>query len=318
MVAFGISLSSEELDPSTMVATARSAEERGIDRVWLSDHFHPWVGEQGESPFVWSVIGGIAATTDMRIGTGVTCPTIRIHPAIVAHAAATSQVMADGRFFLGVGSGEALNEHILGDPWPEAAVRLDMLEEAVEVMRKLWTGEEISHRGEHYTVSNARLYTCPEEPPPVYVSAFGPVATKLAAEIGDGFVNVAPDASIVEGYRDAGGSGPILGSTKVCVHADEDEAKALVHRLWPNKALPGELAQVLPNPSHFEQAAELVTVEAATEGVVCGMDAQAHVDNLRQYIDAGYDEIYVQQVGPDQETFLDFYTEEVFPELEGA
>jgi G6PDH family F420-dependent oxidoreductase len=317
MTAFGVALSSEELDPTTMVETARAAESRGIDRVWLSDHFHPWTGEQGESPFVWSVIGGIASTTGMRIGTGVTCPTVRIHPAIVAHAAATSQVMARGRFFLGVGSGEALNEHVLGDRWPEADVRLEMLEEAVEVMRRLWTGEEISHRGTHYTVSNARLYTCPDEPPPVYVSAFGPKATEVAARIGDGFANVSPEPSIVQGYRDAGGGGPVVGSAKVCVHKDRDEARRTVHRLWPNAALPGELAQVLPNPSHFEQAASLVTVDAASEGVPCGMDAGEHVEHLRRYVDAGYDEVFVQQVGPDQQTFLDFYVEDVLPALAG-
>lgn len=315
MTVFGLALSSEELDPTTMVETARGAEARGLDRVWLSDHFHPWISEQGESPFVWSVIGAIAATTDMRIGTGVTCPTVRMHPAIVAHAAATSQVMADGRFFLGVGSGEALNEHILGDPWPEADVRLEMLEEAVDVMRLLWSGEEVSHRGRHYTVSNARLYTCPDEPVPVYVSAFGPKATEVAGRIGDGFVNVSPNGDYVQGYRDAGGTGPIVGSAKVCVNEDADAAREMVHRLWPNKGLPGELAQVLPNPSHFEQASSLVTVEAATEGVVCGMDAGAHIEKLRAYEDAGFDEVYVQQVGPEQELFLDFYRDEVLPEL---
>lgn len=315
MTAFGVALSSEELGPTTMVEVARAAESRGFDRVWLSDHFHPWVGEQGESPFVWSVIGGIAATTGLRIGTGVTCPTIRIHPAIVAHAAATAQLMAEGRFFLGVGSGEALNEHVLGDPWPEADVRLEMLDEAVEVMRLLWTGDEVSHRGTHYTVQNARLYSCPDDEIPVYVSAFGPKATEVAARIGDGFVNVSPEASIVEGYRDAGGKGPVVGSAKVCVHEDAQAARALVHRLWPNKALPGELAQVLPNPSHFEQAASLVTVDAAADGVPCGRDVSEHVEHLRGYVDAGYDEVYVQQVGPDQEGFLDFYRDEVLPEL---
>src|SRR3954462_3780070 len=257
----GCFLSSEECAPLELVARAKRAEAAGFHALWISDHYHPWIDEQGHSPFVWSVIGAIAATTGLPVTTGVTCPTLRIHPAVVAHAAATSAVMLEGRFPLGVGSGEALNEHILGEHWPEADVRLEMLEEAVEVMRRLWQGGQHSHRGRHYTVENARLYDLPESPVPVLVSGFGPKAVALAAEIGDGFVTTSPEQDAIEQYRSGGGKGPVHAGTKVCFMADEREALETVLRVWPNEGLPGELAQVLPTPSPFEQACELVTAE---------------------------------------------------------
>src|SRR5918996_3866961 len=185
----GYALSSEEHLPLDLVRYARRAEEAGLPFALVSDHFHPWIDRQGESPFVWSVIGGIAVETEtLRLGTGVTCPTIRTHPAIIAQAAATSAAMMPGRFFLGVGTGENLNEHILGDRWPPSDIRREMLEEAVDVMRSLWEGGSQSHYGDYYVVENARLYTLPEEPPPILVAASGPRAAELAGRIGDGFV----------------------------------------------------------------------------------------------------------------------------------
>src|SRR4051812_35653273 len=293
----GCFLSSEECGPLELVARAKRAEAAGFHALWISDHYHPWIDEQGHSPFVWSAIGAIAATTGLPVTTGVTCPTLRIHPAVVAHAAATSAVMLEGRFNLGVGSGEALNEHVLGEHWPEADVRLEMLEEAVEVMRKLWEGGQRSHRGRHYTVENARLYDLPAEPLPVLVSGFGPKAIRLAAKIGDGFVTMSPDKDAVELYRSEGGKGPIHSGTKVCYMADEERARETVMRLWPNEALPGELAQILPTPSHFEQATELVTPDLLKTPL--GPDLETHVASLRQYEEAGIDELYVQQIGPD-------------------
>jgi len=183
----GIAFSSEELGPNEIVRYAAPAEEAGFGTAWVSDHFHPWIAAQGSSPFVWSVLGGIAhATESIRFGTGVTCPTVRIHPAVIAQAAATAQCMFDGRFWLGVGSGEALNEHIVGARWPEATVRLAMLEEAIEIIRALWQGDQKSHYGEHFTVENARIYTLPETLPPIVVSAFGEASVALAARCGDG------------------------------------------------------------------------------------------------------------------------------------
>jgi G6PDH family F420-dependent oxidoreductase len=309
----GYFLASEEFGPAELVDQARRAEEAGFHALWISDHFHPWNDAQGHSPFVWSVIGAISQATDLPVTTGVTCPTVRIHPAIVAQAAATSAVLLGGRFNLGVGSGEALNEHILGDRWPEADVRLEMLEEAVEVMRALWQGGQHSHHGRHYTVENARLYDLPDEPPPVLVSGFGPKAIRLAARIGDGFVTTSPDAEAIGLYRSEGGRGPVHAGTKVCFMADEAQAQATVHRIWPNEALPGELAQVLPTPAHFEQACELVTPDLLSTPV--GPDLDQHVAALRAYADAGVDELFVQQIGPDHDAFFQTWAPAVLPEL---
>ena len=302
----GYFLSCEEFGPLELVEQARLAQRAGIDRVWISDHYHPWNDEQGHSPFVWSVIGALAAAAfGLHVTTGVTCPTVRIHPAVIAQAAATSAVMLGGRFALGVGSGEALNEHILGDVWPEADERLEMLEEAIEVMRLLWQGGVQSHRGRQYRVSHARVYDLPEEPPPVLVSGFGPKATQLAARVGDGYVTTSPDEEMIGLYRSEGGKGPVIAGGKVCFGADEQEAVRTVHRLWPNIGLPGELAQVLPTPAHFEQASQLVTEEAIGQAVPCGPDLDHHAEQLQAFAAAGVDELYLQQVGPELDAFFD-------------
>ena len=227
MTTFGFFLSSEEQAPRQLVDNAVRAEEAGFDALWISDHYHPWNDAQGESPFVWGVLGGIAARTErVRCTTAVTAPTVRIHPAVLAQAAATAQSLFEGRFALGVGSGEALNEHIFGDAWPTADVRIEMLEEAVAVMRELWTGELVRHRGQHYTVDTARLSSLPEQPVPVLVSGFGPRATELAARIGDGYMNAQPDGELVELYRSSGGKGPTQVGAKVCWARDRDAAVA--------------------------------------------------------------------------------------------
>src|SRR5688500_16485857 len=207
MTQFGLALSSEEHHPSDLVRYAQMAESAGLEFCSISDHYHPWIDAQGQSPFVWSMIGALSQVCDLPVTTAVTCPTVRTHPAIIAQAAATSAVLHDGRFGLGVGSGEALNEHIFGDPWPATEVRLEMLEEAVAVIRLLWEGGVKDHRGRHYTIENARLYSLPEQPPPIYVSGFGSKAISLAARIGDGYINVAPDAGALRQYRDEGGRG---------------------------------------------------------------------------------------------------------------
>ena len=200
MVELGYALSSEEHSPNDLVENARKAEEAGFSFALISDHIHPWVDRQGNSAFVWSVIGGIARETErLRLGTGVTCPTLRIHPAIVAHAAATCAAMMPGRFFLGLGSGENLNEHVLGARWPFPDERFEMLEEAIEVIRLLWQGGYQTHRGKHYRVEKARLYTLPEEPPPLAIAAAGPRAARLAGRLGDALVSVAPDEKVIEG-----------------------------------------------------------------------------------------------------------------------
>jgi G6PDH family F420-dependent oxidoreductase len=311
----GYFLSCEEFAPQELIAQARMAEEAGFHGLWISDHYHPWNGEQGQSAFVWAVIGALAqATTRMPVATAVTCPTVRIHPAVVAHAAATAQVMLDGRFSLGVGSGEALNEHVLGGPWPPATERLEMLDEAVAVMRELWTGRLVNHRGTHYRVQQARIYTLPETPPPVLVSGFGSRSVELAGRIGDGYCITMPDADLIGRFRASGGGDKVVqAGTKVCFGPDEDAAVKTVRRLWPNEVLPGELAQVLATPAHFEQASELVTEDMIREAVPCGPDLDRHIAALQEFADAGVDELYVQQIGDGQREFFDVFAREVLP-----
>jgi G6PDH family F420-dependent oxidoreductase len=310
----GFFLSCEEYGPRELVEQALGAERAGFRALWISDHYHPWNQEQGQSPFVWSVIGALAgAGVSLPVTTAVTCPTVRVHPAIVAQAAATSAVLLEGRFALGVGTGEALNEHILGDAWPEADIRIEMLEEAIEVMRSLWSGGTISHRGPHYRVEHAKLFTVPEEPPAVLVSGFGPKAIDLAVRVGDGFVTTAPDEGSIAGFRDGAGGKPVQAGAKVCFGPDADEAAATAHRIWPNDALPGELAQVLPTPEHFEQAVELVTPKMLAETLPCGPDLDAHVESLSEYADAGVDELFVQQIGGRHDEFFAAYARDVVP-----
>ncbi len=320
MVRLGYALSSEEHRPSDLVRHARLAEESGFEFALISDHFHPWVDAQGQSPFVWSVIGGIAeATSTLELGTGVTCPMIRTHPAIIAHAAATAGAMMEGRFFLGVGTGENLNEHILGDRWPDWDVRARMLREAVDVIRQLWKGEVTSFEGEFYTVENARIYTLPKQPVPIHVAASGPKAARLAGEIGDGFIGTGPEKELLSAFDGARrAKRPHYGQLTVCWGRDEKAARRTAHRMWPTAAIPGESGQELPNPAHFEQLAEIVTEDMIAERIVCGPDIDRHVAAIEQYVDAGYDHVYVHQVGPDQEGFLEAYGRDVLPRFASA
>jgi coenzyme F420-dependent glucose-6-phosphate dehydrogenase len=313
----GYTLSSEELGPRDLVRLASRAEEVGFAFAMISDHFHPWIDRQGHSPFVWGVLGGIAERTQrLRVGTGVTCPLIRIHPGIVGHAAATASVMLGGRFMLGLGTGENLNEHVLGDRWPAADERLEMLEEAVEVIRLLWEGGPQTHRGRHYRVENARIYDLPEESIPILIAAKGERAGTLAGRIGDGLVGVAPEEDLIRTFERAGGEGkPRYGQLHVCWAADEADARKTATEWWPNTSVPGELGVELPLPRHFEQAAEVVREEDVAESVVCGPDPEAHLEAIRSYIDVGYDHVYLHQVGPDQEGFFRFYEREVLPKV---
>ncbi|MEU3829989.1 LLM class F420-dependent oxidoreductase [Streptomyces sp. NPDC029080] len=318
MPEYGYFLAAEEHDPAALVEQARMAEQAGFQALWISDHYHPWNDAQGQSPFVWSVIGALSEAVSLPIETAVTCPTVRMHPAVVAQAAATSAVMTEGRFRLGVGTGEALNEHILGDRWPPTQVRLEMLEEAIQVMRRLFTGEEVTHHGTHCTVENARLYTVPDEPVPIDISGFGPKATSLAARVGDGYITMMPQEEMVTRFRKGGGGAkPVSGGTKVCYGTDREECVRTVHRLWYNELLPGEMGQVLPSPRHFEQLHELVTEDMVRDEVVCGDDPEQHARALRAFADAGFDRVYVNQIGPDQRGFFDFYRTKVLPQLAG-
>jgi len=315
MPELGYALSCEEHPPLDLVRNAARAEEAGFTFALISDHFHPWTGTQGESPFVWAVIGGIAqATQRLRLGTGVTCPTIRMHPAIVAHASATAAAMMPGRFFLGVGSGENLNEHVLADRWPPVRDRLDMLEEAIEIIRELWTGKLVSHRGRYYEVANARLYTTPDEPPELYVAAGGEASAKLAGKVGDGLVLASPGEDEAKTFAASGDEGkPRVGQCHVCWADSEDEAKKTALEWFPNIAMPGELSQELPQPAHFEQAADLLSEEDMAQIVACGPDPERHIEMIKRFEDAGCDQVYLHQIGPDQDGFFDFYAREILP-----
>jgi len=312
----GYFLSSEDTGPKRLVELAKQAEQAGFGEVMISDHFHPWIDRQGHSPFVWSIIGAIAESTSLTVTTGVTCPTVRVHPVINAQAVATATILLGGRFRFGVGSGENLNEHIVGVDWPDADTRLDMLEEAVAVIRSLWTGDVVSHHGPHYTVRNARIYDVPDELPPILVSGFGPKATELAGRIGDGFVNTAPNGDLVKLFEDSGGRGKLkVAGGKVCYGDDEKAAAKLAHELWPNAGLPGELAQELPSPQHFKQASSLVSVDKIAESIPVGNDPERFVQSFKEYEAAGFDILFVQQIGDDQAGFFDFFRHEVEPRL---
>jgi G6PDH family F420-dependent oxidoreductase len=317
VIAFGYTLSSEEHSPRDLAAAAVRAEESGFEFASISDHFHPWVTQQGHSPFVWGVLGAIAARTErIEVGTGVTCPIVRMHPAIVAHAAATTSLLFEGRFFLGVGTGEALNEHILGHRWPRPTTRRNMLEEAVAVMRELFAGATVDHRGDFYEVENARLFDPPEATIPIVVSGFGPEAAELAGRIGDGFWGNAPDSSLLEAFESAGGTGSRYAQLNLCWAEDADDARKTAFRIWPNAGIPGQLAQDLPTWTHFEEAAEIVTEDVATKSLPCGPAIAGDlVESVEKYLDAGYDHLYFHQVGPDQDGFFRFWERELQPAL---
>lgn len=321
-VRLGYALSSEEHRPLDLVRHARLAEDAGFGYALISDHFHPWTERQGQASFVWSVLGALAVeTTDLVIGTGVTCPTFRTHPAIIAQAAATVAAMMPGRFFLGVGTGENLNEHVLGQRWPASDIRREMLEEAIGVIRALWSGEEVSHRGRYYEVENATIFTRPETPPRLLVAASGELAADLAGREGDGLISTSPDADLVATFRAArSGAGPAgadeaprYGMLTVCWAPDEAEARRTALEWWPNSALRGELSVELPLPAHFEQATRDVTEERIAEAIVCGPDPEAHARAIGEFADAGFDHVYVHQVGPEQAGFIDFFSREVMP-----
>ncbi|MDP8921431.1 MAG: TIGR03557 family F420-dependent LLM class oxidoreductase [Chloroflexota bacterium] len=313
----GYKLSAEEHAPLALVEQARRAEEVGFSFAMISDHYHPWVDKQGQAPFVWSVLGGVAhATSRLVVGTGVTCPTLRVHPAIIAQAAATTAAMLPGRFIFGVGTGERLNEHILGQHWPPTNVRRAMLEEAIDLIRQLWSGEMTDFDGEYYTVENARLYTLPDELPPIFVAASGEQSAAAAGRIGDGYLGTAPDRTTIEAFaRNEGQGKPRYGEITVCWAPTESEARRTALEVWPIAGLKGPLSSELLTPSQFEAASQMVTEDMVAESVACGPDPQRHLELIRKYLDAGYHHVWVHQIGPDQEGFFRFYERDVLPKL---
>ena len=310
----GYFLTSEERTPAELVRYAAMAEGLDFPLVQVSDHYHPWIDAQGQSPFVWSVLGAIAnATHEIKVGTAVTCP-FRVHPAVIAQAAATCASLMPGRFILGLGTGERLNEHIFGDTWPSVDIRQEKLEEAVRVIRLLWEGALTNHRGRYFNVEDARIYTLPVQPAEVYMAASGPKSAELAGRLADGLIGTAPNKDLVDAFRGAGGVGkPAVGQLHVCWGHSESDARRVAHRVWPNSGLKGPLGQELALPSHFEQAVQMVTQETIAQEIICGPDPERHVEGIKQYLNAGFETVSVHQVGPDQEGFLEFYSREILP-----
>ncbi|OEJ93220.1 TIGR03557 family F420-dependent LLM class oxidoreductase [Streptomyces thermolilacinus] len=308
----GYKLAAEAYAPGELVRQAVLAEEAGFDFVEISDHFHPWLDNQGHSPFAWTVLGTIAARTS-RIGlaTGVTCPTMRYHPAIIAQAAATLALLSEGRFVLGVGSGERLNEHVTGEGYPAVSARHEMLREALEIIRLLWSGGYRSYEGEYLRLEDARVFDLPPAPPLIAVAASGPDSTRIAAELGDALFATEAKPDIVRGYRDAGGDGPCYAEVPMAWAPDERTAAraALETSRW---AVTGwKVMSELPNPVNFDAATTTVREEDILAAFACGDDPERYVEKARDYVDAGFDRLVMQNAGPDPDGFIDFYRREL-------
>ena len=317
-VQYGFKLAAEASDPNELVRQARLAEEAGFDFVEISDHYHPWLDSQGHSPFAWSVLGAIAASTE-RIGlaTGVTCPTVRYHPAIIAQAAATLAILSEGRFTLGLGSGERLNEHVVAAGYPNVRDRQAMLREAIEIIRLLWSGGYHSYDGEYLALEDARVFDLPDELPLIAVAAGGPDAAGLAAELGDAMFGTDPNRSLIEAYWARGGDGPRYGEAAIAWAPDPDAAAQAAHETSRWSLLGWKVMSELPNPANFEEASEFVRLEDLRERVPCGPDLDGYVDAVREYERAGYDRIAIMNLGPDPDGFIEFFANELRPALTG-
>jgi G6PDH family F420-dependent oxidoreductase len=311
-VKIGYKLFAEAFPPSELVAQAVRAEEAGFDFVEISDHFHPWLYSHEHSGFAWSVLGAIAARTE-RIGlaTGVTCPFLRYHPAVIAQAAATTALLSDGRFTLGVGAGERLNEHVVGRGWPAASVRHELLREALEIIRLLWSGGYRSYQGKHLTLEDARVFDLPDRPPPIAVAIGGSQAAEVAAELGDAIFATEPEAELVDAYRKAGGDGPRYGEVPLAWAPDEAAAAESAHNLIRFGPLGWKVQAELPNPVNFEAATAFVTPDDLRETVACGPDPERHLEVAKQFADAGFDHLALLNAGPDPDGFFDFFARDL-------
>ena len=315
----------EQFHPTELLTYCQEAEDNGFPTVMASDHFHPWVPQQGQSAFVWAWMGALGATTRQRFGTGVTPPGYRYHPAIIAQAAATLEAMYPGRFYLGLGAGEALNEHIVGQYWPEAVTRLEVLAEAIEVIRKLFTGKTVKHRGTHFNLESARLYTMPEKPPPIYVATSGPINAERTGRTCDGLITVgAADEKIrmlldrVENGAREAGKDPATMPRIIQLHvswAESDEAAVQqAVKEWPNGGM-NFPKQDIRNPEDFEAMSKLVRPENFKGRVLMSADLGVHRDHIQHFADLGFTEIYAHNVGLNQREFIEAYGREVVPQI---
>jgi G6PDH family F420-dependent oxidoreductase len=319
MVDIGYTLMSEQAPPRQLVDDAVRAEAAGFDYAVVSDHYYPWLEEQGHSPYAWSVLGAVAyATRTLGLMSFVTCPIRRYHPAVVAQKAATLALLSQGRFTLGLGAGENLNEHIVG-AWPHVAERHEMFLEALEIIRGLLAGDTVSHHGSYFDVPEARLWDRPSEGVPVAVAASGPSSCEIAAEFGDALVAVQPQASLVDAFSDAGGKGkPRYGQVALCYGPDEAECRTRAHEQWRWFGLGWPVMSELPNPNAFKHAAASVREEDVAASVPCGPDLDRHVAAVREFVDAGFTHVALVQVGGEhQAEFLDFARDRLLPALRG-
>ncbi|MFD6666782.1 TIGR03557 family F420-dependent LLM class oxidoreductase [Micromonospora chalcea] len=303
----GYKLASEAFGPQELIRQAIRAEEAGFDFVEMSDHYHPWLESQGHSCFTWSALGAIAArTSTLGLATGVTCPTVRYHPAIVAQAAATMALISDGRFTLGVGAGERLNEHVIGQGFPSVRGRHERLREALEIIRLLWQGGYRSYEGRHLKLEDARIWDLPDDPPVIAVAASGRESAGLAAELGTGLFATEPKSSIVDQYRNAGGQGPRYAEVPMAWATDEESAVRAAKETSRWAVTGWKVMSELPNPVNFDAATTWVEDHHIRRQFSVGPDAGPHVEKARAYVEAGFDHIVLQNAGPDPDGFLDF------------
>lgn len=317
MTCFGYKLMSEEHGPRALVENARQAEQAGFDFVSISDHFHPWLEAQGHSPFAWSVLGAIAqATSQIAITTGLTCPILRYHPAIIAQAAATVALLSNNRFTLAVGAGERLNEHVTGVRWPSIPERHAMLAEAIDIMRLLWSGGARNHNGAHYVIDHARLYDLPDRPIPIVVGVSGPESVALAIEKADGIMTTDADPGFVRSFRENGKrEGPCYAEVALAYSPSEEEGLAMAYERFSFSAFGWAVNSELPTTKGFEAAARYMRPGDLAETIAAGPDAERHLAAIRKYVDAGYDHVVLTGIGPDQQGFLDFFRRELRPRL---
>ncbi len=316
MTTYGYKLMSEEHGPAELVRNAARAEEAGFDFVAISDHFHPWLASQGHSPLAWTVLGAIAART-RRVGlvTAVTCPTLRYHPAIVAQFAATTALLSDGRFTLGLGAGENLNEHVVGLGWPTPSLRQAMLGEAIDVMQALFAGDDVTFEGEHFAVERAKLWDVPASPPPLAVAAGGPQAATLAGEKRAGLFATEPRRDLVDAWSKAGGKGARYAEVMLAYARDEATARRVAHERSRFGVLGWKVMAELPTPASFEAATRFVREDDVAAEVPCGPDPERHVAAVKEFVDAGFDHIVLNGAGPDQAGFVGFCERELLPRL---
>jgi G6PDH family F420-dependent oxidoreductase len=318
MTQFGYTLMGEQTGPRELVDDAVSAEAAGFDFAVASDHYFPWLAEQGHSPFVWSVLGAVAhATSRMPFMTYVTCPIIRYHPAVIAQAAATVQLMSGGRFTLGLGAGENLNEHVVGGGWPGVDVRHRMLREAIDVIRELWTGRYVTYDGEFYELDSAKIWDAPEEAPPLGVAVSGARSCELAGELADIMIAVEPNEELGRMFDDAGGRGkPRIGQVAVCYDRDADAAVERAHEQFRWFGGGWKVNAELPGPSAFAAASKNVRPEDVAAQIACGPDVKRHVDTVQQFVDAGFTHVALVQIGGDhQQEFISWAQRELLPAL---